>query len=60
MFSLSFVSETGLIACTQPRKIAAVSLATHVASEMASSVGQIVGYQVRMQRKKTAVTKYYL
>ena len=43
----------GLIACTQPRKIAAVSLATHVASEMASCVGQVVGYQVGMQKRKS-------
>ena len=50
-------ANKGMIACTQPRKIAAVSLATHVASEMASSVGQVVGYQVRMQKRKTGVTK---
>ncbi|XP_045199868.2 uncharacterized protein LOC123554058 [Mercenaria mercenaria] len=47
----------GIIACTQPRKIAAVSLATHVSSELASSVGQVVGYKVGMQKKMTAVTK---
>lgn len=45
------------MACTQPRKIAAVSLATHVSKEMASSVGQVVGYHVGMQCKKTALTK---
>lgn len=47
----------GLIVCTQPRKVAAISLATHVSKELASSVGQIVGYQVGMQCKKTGVTK---
>ena len=51
------LADRGLIACTQPRKIAAVSLATHVASEMASCVGQVVGYRVGMQTRKTAVTK---
>ncbi|XP_053404497.1 uncharacterized protein LOC123554059 [Mercenaria mercenaria] len=50
-------ADTGRIACTQPRKIAAVSLATHVASELASSVGQIIGYKVGMQTKMSAVTK---
>lgn len=50
-------ANTGMIACTQPRKIAAVSLATHVASEMACSVGQVVGYQVGMQKRKSGVTK---
>ncbi|WAR27224.1 DEAHC-like protein [Mya arenaria] len=49
--------DKGLIACTQPRKIAAISLATHVSKELASSVGQIVGYQVGMQMKKTDITK---
>ena len=51
------LANKGMIACTQPRKIAAVSLATHVASEMACSVGQEVGYQVGMQKKKTGITK---
>ena len=50
-------SGNGLIACTQPRKIAAVSLATHVSKELGSNVGQIVGYHVGMQQKKTALTK---
>ncbi|KAK3584663.1 hypothetical protein CHS0354_001243 [Potamilus streckersoni] len=50
-------AEHGLIACTQPRKIAAVTLATFVASEMASSVGQIVGYHVGMKVKRTKITK---
>ncbi|KAK3584664.1 hypothetical protein CHS0354_001244 [Potamilus streckersoni] len=50
-------AEHGLIACTQPRKIAAVTLATFVASEMASSVGQIVGYHVGMKVKRSKITK---
>ena len=50
-------ADKGMIACTQPRKIAAVSLATHVASEMASCVGQTVGYRVGMQKKQSAITK---
>ncbi|KAK4326919.1 hypothetical protein Pmani_002587 [Petrolisthes manimaculis] len=51
------LADNGLIACTQPRKIAATSLATHVAKEMGTSVGQIVGYKVGMQVKKTNLTK---
>ncbi|KAL3848156.1 hypothetical protein ACJMK2_019033 [Sinanodonta woodiana] len=50
-------AEYGLIACTQPRKIAAVTLATHVASEMASNVGHIVGYQVGLKVRRTSITK---
>ena len=51
------MANTGLIVCTQPRKIAAISLATHVAREMGTSVGQLVGYKVGMQIKQTRNTK---
>ncbi|XP_069135527.1 uncharacterized protein [Argopecten irradians] len=50
-------ATTGLIACTQPRKIAAVSVATHVASEMGTEVGDVIGYKVGIQEKKTPDTK---
>ncbi|XP_045199872.2 uncharacterized protein LOC123554063 [Mercenaria mercenaria] len=56
LYQAGFLSG-GFIACTQPRKIAAVSLATRVASELSSGVGQVVGYKVGMQSKTTAVTK---
>ena len=35
------------IACTQPRRLAAISVASRVAQEMNSRVGQAVGYAVR-------------
>ncbi|XP_033749007.1 ATP-dependent RNA helicase DEAH12, chloroplastic-like [Pecten maximus] len=50
-------ANKGMIACTQPRKIAAISVASYVAREMASTVGQIIGYKVGMQERKTALTK---
>jgi len=37
----------GLIGHTQPRRIAAQSLATRLAAEIGTSVGDLVGYQVR-------------
>src|SRR5262249_19058581 len=37
----------GLIGHTQPRRIAAQSLASRLASEIGTSVGDLVGYQVR-------------
>jgi len=48
---LQYLHEAGLdqqriIVCTQPRKVAAISLATRVAQEMCCQVGQLVGYQV--------------
>ena len=39
-------AEKGLIVCTQPRKVAATSLAFHVAREMGSTVGKVVGCRV--------------
>ncbi|XP_042221163.1 ATP-dependent RNA helicase DEAH12, chloroplastic-like [Homarus americanus] len=51
------LAEGGMIACTQPRKIAATSLATHVAKELGTPIGQVVGYKVGMQTKKSNITK---
>ncbi|VEN38426.1 unnamed protein product [Callosobruchus maculatus] len=45
------LGEPGRIAVTQPRRIAAISLAERVSSERDESVGHIVGYQVRLNSK---------
>ena len=37
----------GLIGCTQPRRVAAVSLAKRVAEECGATLGGLVGVQVR-------------
>lgn len=39
------------IICTQPRRIAAISVADRVAKERGERVGQTVGYQVRFEHK---------
>lgn len=39
------------IICTQPRRIAAISVAQRVAKERGETVGQSVGYQVRFDHK---------
>lgn len=44
-------NELCRIAVTQPRRIAAISLAERVASERNEEVGHIVGYQVRLKSK---------
>ncbi len=41
----------GRIGCTQPRRIAATSVATRVAQELDSALGDVVGYQIRFSDK---------
>ncbi|KAJ8935402.1 hypothetical protein NQ314_012821 [Rhamnusium bicolor] len=43
------LGQPGRIAVTQPRRIAAISLAERVSSERDEVVGNIVGYQVRLK-----------
>ena len=44
-------TEKGLVACTQPRKVAAVTLANHVSTAMCVKVGTVVGYKCGMHGK---------
>lgn len=44
-------AKEGKIVCTQPRRIAAMSVAKRVAEELGSRLGQLVGYSVRFDRK---------
>lgn len=45
------------IACTQPRRIACISLSKRVAHEMLCEYDSEVGYQIRFERSKSATTK---
>ncbi|KAF1336029.1 Atp-dependent RNA helicase, partial [Globisporangium splendens] len=45
------------IICTQPRRIAAIGVATRVAQERCEDIADIVGYQIRMDAKKSANTR---
>ncbi|XP_061196390.1 uncharacterized protein LOC133204659 [Saccostrea echinata] len=53
----SELSSFGKIICTQPRKVAAMSLAQRVASELKAKVGDLVGYQTGMKAKLNNQTK---
>jgi ATP-dependent helicase HrpA len=44
---------SGLIGHTQPRRIAARSVATRIAQELDSALGEIVGYKVRFNEKSS-------
>ncbi|GAB0088574.1 probable ATP-dependent RNA helicase DHX34 [Sergentomyia squamirostris] len=53
-----FLHESGFrgIACTQPRRIACISLSKRVAHEMLCEYGTLVGYQIRFERNKSQAT----
>ena len=41
--------KSKLVGCTQPRRVAAMSVAQRVADEMDVSLGQEVGYTIRFE-----------
>uniref|UniRef100_A0A672ZNG8 Putative ATP-dependent RNA helicase DHX57 n=1 Tax=Sphaeramia orbicularis TaxID=375764 RepID=A0A672ZNG8_9TELE len=45
------------ILCTQPRRISAISVAQRVAQERAESLGNTVGYQIRLESVRTSATR---
>jgi ATP-dependent helicase HrpA len=46
-----------MIACTQPRRIAAITIAERVAKELGGEYSFLVGYKIRFQDKTTKSTK---
>ncbi len=42
-------SNFGMIGCTQPRRVAAVSVAKRVAEEIGTPLGEDVGYSIRFE-----------
>lgn len=51
-----------MIACTQPRRVAAMSVSRRVAEEMDVSIGEEVGYSIRFEDCSSArtVLKYVI
>lgn len=45
------------IICTQPRRISAISVAARVSAERGESLGETVGYQIRLEAKRSAQTR---
>lgn len=53
-YIMEFCTETNTpcrIVCAQPRRLSAVSVAERVCAERGENVGQIVGYQIRLESK---------
>ena len=42
-------TKNGLIGCTQPRRVAAMSVAKRVSEEMEAELGKEVGYAIRFE-----------
>ena len=57
LLDAGFASGKGLIACTQPRRVAAVTVAQRVAEEREGVVGQEIGYSVRFDDCTNASTR---
>ena len=53
----SEIVSSGIIVCTQPRKVAAVSLANHVSREMCVKLGEELGYKTGLAGKYSGETK---
>lgn len=53
----SGLAAQGMIAVTQPRRVAATSLATRVAAEKNTQVGKLVGYSVRFDESSSDATR---
>lgn len=53
----SGICKKGIIGITQPRRVAAISLAHRVTSEMKEKLGDIVGYSVRFDDKTNINTR---
>lgn len=51
------IGRQGIIAITQPRRVAAISLAARVAEEKKVQLGKLVGYTVRFEDVTSAETK---
>lgn len=45
------------IVCTQPRRISAISVAARISSERGENLGETVGYQIRLESKRSSQTR---
>jgi len=55
-FEGGYADQVNII-CTQPRRISALSVAERVAEEMDERIGKHIGYQIRMEAKRSKETR---
>lgn len=51
-----FLGKRPMVACTQPRRVAAMSVSRRVAEEMDVTIGEEVGYSIRFEDCSSAKT----
>lgn len=49
----------GMIGCTQPRRVAAMSVAKRVSEEFGCKLGEEVGYAIRFEDVTTEVSQFW-
>lgn len=49
----------GMIGCTQPRRVAAMSVAKRVSEEFGCKLGEEVGYAIRFEDVTTEVRQFW-
>ena len=57
LFEDGYTKDGGIIGCTQPRRVAAVSVAKRVSEEMNVDLGNKVGYSIRFEDQTSKETK---
>lgn len=57
LFESGWAEDGNIIACTQPRRVAATTVATRVASEVGTALGEEVGYTIRFEDVSSAQTR---
>eukprot|EP00729_Bicosta_minor_P011026 gene11026-8985_t len=57
LYEAGYCKQGGIIGCTQPRRVAAVTVAARVAREMGGKSGGLVGHSVRFDEKTSAFTR---
>ncbi|SCV03685.1 LAMI_0H10132g1_1 [Lachancea mirantina] len=57
LFENGFCKDGKMIGCTQPRRVAAMSVATRVAQEMNVELGEKVGYSIRFEDRTSRGTR---
>lgn len=53
MYEAGWCSQGRMIGCTQPRRVAALSVAQRVAEEQGKPLGSLVGYAIRFEESWT-------